>query len=240
MLDPRRDAEVPATAAEAPEELRVLVGSGAHERPVRRDELGADKVVAGEAVLRRQMPDAAAEGEAGHAGRADDAARRDEAGGLRGRVEVEPGGAALGACDPRSGVHLDRPHRGEVDHEAAVEDAVPGRVVAAAAHCNLESLCTREVERGRDVAGAEATHDDAGPAVDERVEAPACRVVPGVVGCDDLAAKRQPQVVQARPGRAPSRTPPATLLAVPDCNRRHESYVGYGVARTACATDGAV
>ena len=75
--------------------------------PSGRDDLGADEVVAGEAVLGGQVADAAAEGEPAHACRADDAAGRDEAEGLRRRVEVEPGRAALGAGDPRVAVDLD-------------------------------------------------------------------------------------------------------------------------------------
>ena len=59
-LESRRDAEVAARAAERPEELGVLSGTRVDDGPVRSDELGAHEVVAREAVLRRQVADAAA------------------------------------------------------------------------------------------------------------------------------------------------------------------------------------
>ena len=73
-------------------------------------ELGGDQVVAGEAVLCRQVADPAAEGEASDPGRADDTPRRNQAAGLGRGVEVEPGRAALGAGKPRIGIDLDPPH----------------------------------------------------------------------------------------------------------------------------------
>src|SRR4051812_2816160 len=52
-LQSRRHAEVAASAAEAPEQLGVLVG--VVDRPVRGDDLRADEVVARQAVLRGQV-----------------------------------------------------------------------------------------------------------------------------------------------------------------------------------------
>jgi hypothetical protein len=45
QLESRRDAEVAAASAEAPQELDVLVGARMNDRPVGRDDLRADEVV---------------------------------------------------------------------------------------------------------------------------------------------------------------------------------------------------
>ena len=79
-------AEVAAPSAEPPQQLRVLVGARVHDGSVGSYELGADDVVAGEAVLRGQVSDTTPEREAGYAGRADNAARGDEPERLRCRV----------------------------------------------------------------------------------------------------------------------------------------------------------
>src|SRR5207302_1327221 len=170
-LQPRRHAEVAARAAKAPEEIRVLVRACPNHGAVRSHYLSGHEVVAREAVLCGQVPDPAAESEAGDAGGADDAAWCDEAEGLGRGIEVEPGRAACGACDPRVSVDVDRAHEGEIDHEPAVDDAVPCRIVAAPAHGHLQVLCAGEVEGGCDVAGPEAARDHRRPPIDERIEA---------------------------------------------------------------------
>jgi hypothetical protein len=162
----------------------------------RSDDLGSDEVVAGQAVLRGQMTDAAAEGKTAHAGRPDDATRRDQAESLGRRVEVEPGRAPLCVRDPRFAVDVDAPHLREVDHEPAVKDAVPGGIVAASAHRDLELERPCEVERGRDVARTDAAHDHGRPAVDERVETAPRRVVLGLSRRKDDAGQRPAQIAQ--------------------------------------------
>src|SRR5439155_19497081 len=96
-------------------------------------------------------------------------------------VEVEPGRAALGAGAPRLAVDLDLAHRGEVDDQPAVADAMAGGVVPTSAHGDLQGVRSCEVEGGCHVAGVEAASDHARPAVDQRGEA-APGVVVGPVG----------------------------------------------------------
>jgi hypothetical protein len=138
-LDLRSDAEVAAPAAQPPQQLGVAAGARPDHAAVRGDELGGDQVVAGETELCGEMADAAAEGEPGDARRAHHAAGGHEAGRLSGGVEVQPGRAALGCGDPPLGIHRDSTHQREVDHQAAVAHAVARRVVAAAAHGDLET-----------------------------------------------------------------------------------------------------
>ena len=60
-----RHAEVAAAAAKAPQELGILLGADPDDLAAGRNELGAEKVVAGEPVLRGQVTDPSPEGEAG-------------------------------------------------------------------------------------------------------------------------------------------------------------------------------
>src|SRR5439155_19591173 len=197
-LESRRDAEVAARAAERPEELGVLSGTRVDDGPVRSDELGADEVVAREAVLRRQVADAAAECQPRNARRAHDAAWWDQPDRLRRRIEVEPGRAAGGPCDASLAVDVDGAHQGQVDHEAVVDGAMPRRIVAAPAHRHLQFVRAREVEGDRDVAGTQATCNQRRPPVDEGVEAAARGVVIRIGGQDDRALERPPQLVDDR------------------------------------------
>jgi hypothetical protein len=196
------DAEIAAPATKRPEQLVVRVRAGMDHRAIGGHDLGAEQVVAGQAVLRGQVADSAAEGETGHTRRAHHATRRDEAEGLGRGVEVEPGRAALRPGDPCLAVHFDAAHQREVDHEPAVEHAVTGRIVATAPHGHLEAVRPGVVEGCRHVGGAEAADDHRRPAVDERVEAAARSVIAGVAGPDDGPSHHSAQLAQALDSRA--------------------------------------
>ncbi len=112
---------------------------------------------------------------------------RDETDRLRRRVEVEPGGAAGGTGDPRLRVHVDVPHRREVDHEAVVADAMPSGIVPTTANRDLQSVLACELERRGHVVAAETARDHRGPASDERVEPAAGVFVAVVARRDDRA-----------------------------------------------------
>ena len=167
-----------------------------HHGAAGNDEFGADDVVARQSELRSQMTDPSSEREPGHAGRADDATGSDEAGRLRRGVEVEPGRSSLCLGGSRFAVDDHVAHGRKVDHETVVTDAMPGGVMAAAAHCDLEPVRAGEVERNPDVLHTRAAHDHRRPVVDERVEAAAGCVVPRVRGLDDTTGQRSPQLAE--------------------------------------------
>ena len=135
----RGDAEVPAAAAQRPEQIGVRVGVDLEHLAVGRDELDREQVVRGQSVLRHQPAEAAAEGQPGDPGRRDGAARDGEPVRARGVVQLAPEHAALGPHGRLLGVDLDALHLGEVDHHAAVRDRAAGDVVAAAADRHLET-----------------------------------------------------------------------------------------------------
>ena len=116
-----------------------------HELAVGGDDVGADEVVAGEAVLAHQPADAAAEREAADAGRGDEAAGRREAVRLRLVVDVGPDRAAADVGDAGRDVDAHLAHRREVDDHAVVAGREPGDAVRrrrgprAAGRCSARS-----------------------------------------------------------------------------------------------------
>ena len=140
------------------------------------------------------MPDAAAERQPGDARRADDPTGAGEPECLGRPVEVRPRRAAVGARDRSARVDFDGAHRGEVDHQPVVADAVAGRIVSASPNRDLELVRPREVERRRDVCRADASHDHRGASVDQGVVTAACVVVSRVGRLEDRAGKRAPEL----------------------------------------------
>ena len=99
------DAEVPAAAAQRPEQVLVLVLARDEDAAVGGDHLGAHEVVARQAAAAREVADAPAQRQTAHAGGRDDAPGRGEAEGVGGVVEVAPRGAASGASGLLDPVH---------------------------------------------------------------------------------------------------------------------------------------
>jgi hypothetical protein len=188
--EPGRHAEVAATAAEPPQQFGRLLLVGENHVSSGRDDLGGDQVVAGEAVLRGEVADPTAERKPSDSGRPNDAAGRDQAAGLRRGVEVEPGRAALGASEPCVDIDLDLPHPREVDHEAVVDGTMSGRVVAAAADGDLQTVMLGEVQGRRHVAGIRAPRDRRRPAVHQQVEAETRPRILGVGWLQHVAGER--------------------------------------------------
>src|SRR4029453_5034331 len=87
----RRDhAKVAAAAAQTPEEVIVLRGTGSKQAAVRSNDIGGDQVVAGEAVLARQPAAAAAQSQTGDAGAGDHSHGRGQIERLRLAVRPPP------------------------------------------------------------------------------------------------------------------------------------------------------
>ena len=146
-LELRHDPEVAAAAAEAPQQVGVLRLARVDEPAVRRDDVGRDEVVARKAELPHRPADAAAEREAGDAGRRHEASGRREAVRLRLVVDVRPDGAAADHRTARGRVDPNAAHRPEVDHDAVVDGREPGDAVAAAAHGDRQVVAAGEADR---------------------------------------------------------------------------------------------
>ena len=161
VLERGDDAEVPAAAADTPEEVGVLIRARGEELAVRRHQVDREEVVDRGAVLAHQPADAAAKGEAGDAGVGDDPAHRRQPVKLRLAVELAPEHAGLGPGGARRRVDPDALHRRKVDHEAAVAERMTADAVAAGAHRHEQVALAREANR-RDHIGDAGAASDAG------------------------------------------------------------------------------
>ena len=186
-LERGRDPEVRARAAQAPEEVGVLVLARPDEPAVGGDELDGEQAVDRQAELALQAAHPAAEREAGDAGVRDDSDRADEPVWLRRVVElaeqraaVDPGGAPLG-------VDLGAAQAREVDHDPAVARGEARDAVTAAPHGDDQLLLAGEPDGRGDVVGARRPDDQAGPAVDHAVPDHPRGVVAGILRAHDFA-----------------------------------------------------
>ena len=127
------DAEVPATAAQRPEQVRVLGLAGGDEAAVGEHDVRGQQIVHRQAVLAGQVAVAAAEGEASDARCRHDAGGGGEAESVRCDVHFAPCRAALDAGGARVGVHLDAVHPRQVNDDTVLDGSEARTAVAASA-----------------------------------------------------------------------------------------------------------
>jgi hypothetical protein len=183
------DAEVPAAAAQRPEQVGVIVGRCPDDVAASGDHLGFGQVVDSEPVLAHEPADATAQAEAADTGVAHDAARGGQTICLCLVVDVAPQGAALDAGRARARIDGDSAHRREIDHDSAVAHCCAGHVVPSASYGDLEVALAGETHRCRHVGGAAAAGDEVRVPVDGAVPDGAGVVVSIVVGGDHVAPK---------------------------------------------------
>ena len=146
-LERRRDAEIPAGPAEAPEELGLLRCACPDDPAVGGDELDRSEVVDRQAEVPLEPADAATEGEPGDAGVTDDADRADEPVRLRRDVELAEERPAVRSGGPPLRIDSHAPHPRQVHHEAAVATGMTRAAVAAGSDGELEVLAAGEPDR---------------------------------------------------------------------------------------------
>ena len=166
VLERGDDPEVAAAAAQAPEQLGVLVVAGDKELAVGGDHVAGREVVDGESEAAHEVADPATEGQPADAGVGDDAARHGQPEGLGLVVDVAPQTAALSPDRSRQGVDPHPGHGGQVDHQAVVTHGVSGDGVAAASHRHRQRPLPGELDRGQHVGRPRAAGDDRGPTLD--------------------------------------------------------------------------
>ena len=149
VLERGDDAEVAAAAADAPEQIGVVVLAGGDELALRSHDVHGEEVVDRRAVLAHQPADPAAERQARDPGVGDDAADGGEPEELRLAVELAPQHARLGARRPRCRVDSNALHRRQVDHEPAVAERVAADSVATGAHARRADRARARSERPR-------------------------------------------------------------------------------------------
>ena len=223
------DAEVAASAAQAPEEVGVLRRARGEDLAVGGDHLGRAQVVAGQAVLAHQPADPAAQREAGDAGGRDQAPGGGEAVLLGRGVELPQVSAALGG----GGAALASTVMPFIGERSMTMPLVAGReagnAVAAAAHGDVEPLAAREADRVAHVGsiGAAGDHRRAGVmgAVPDRTSL----VVGAVAGPDQLSVQPVLELLQRCRSKHSLRSH-AGLLLSSGCltSRFDDAQRGYG------------
>ena len=187
VLQARDDAEVATAAAQRPEQLRLGLRVDAAQPPVGGDDLRREQVVDRQPVLAHEEADAAGERDAADADGAGVAEARREP--VLARCDGERAGGEARARPGRApgGVQLERAQRREVDHDAAVADAVARGAVAAAADRELGPGLAGVGDEPGDVVGARDAGDESRAAVDVRGEDGPRLVVGVVLRGQDLA-----------------------------------------------------
>ena len=137
--------EVAAAASQRPEQVLVLPGAGRAHLAVGGDHLGREQVVETEAVAPGQVADPAAQGEPGDAGSGNDPTGGGQPVGVRGVVEVPPGGPASGAGRLGGWVDVHVPHQRQVDDHPAVVGTEAGGAVPAAFDRQVQAGVAGEV-----------------------------------------------------------------------------------------------
>ncbi len=183
------DAEVPAAAADRPEQVAVLVGVRTHLRAVGQHQLCLEQVVDREAVLPRQVPVAAAEGQAADAGRRQDPARQGEPVLVGRGVDLAPRAAAADAHGLRVRVDGDLLQQSEIADDAVVDRSEAWPVVSAAANGDGQAVRSGEGDHLRDAVRIGRTGDQRRTFVDHPVVDGALLVVPLLVREEKLPSE---------------------------------------------------
>ena len=186
----RHHAEVAAAATQRPEEIGVLILAGGDKAAVGEDHIGFEQVVDREPVLAREIPRAAAQGQARDAGARDDAERDREAERVSRMIDVARRAARFDPHGLRGRIYANTFHLGQVDDESIVAAAQARAAVATAAdrdeqgHARARS--SRPRSRQRHPRSAQSA---AGLLVDHAVVELARLIVAVVAWLNELAAK---------------------------------------------------
>ena len=179
-------AEVPAPAAQPPEQLGVLLGRGADDLAGRRDHLERHHVVAGQAVLAGQPAHPAAQGQAADPGMGDVAGRHRPARTPGWPRRARPAGHRPGPTPAAApGRRVRRP-------SASGRSSARPRAPRARRRCGRRTGCRSPVPRGgparrpRRRPGLPAAHDQRGTPVHHGVPDGAGLVVPRLARSQDL------------------------------------------------------
>ncbi len=163
VLETGHDTEIAATASEGPEEVGMVGVVGHDELTVDGDELHGEHRVDGQTVLAGEEADPTTECDATDPDRTTVAESDGEP--VLGGGGTELGGSETGPgpCRGSARVDFDMVETPDIDHDPAVDDAVAGHAVTAAADRELEARRPGESD-GRGDIGAIRDANDGGRA----------------------------------------------------------------------------
>lgn len=165
----RHHPEIPAAAAQCPEQIRILPLAGRHEAAVGKHHVGLEQIVDREAVLPRQIPCAAAECQSGNAGCRNDSEGDRKAECMGGVIDVAGRATRLDAHRRGFWIYAHPFHCRKVNHQSVVAAAEARTIVAAAAYSDEQALIAAEIHRRHNIGNIGAAHDKKGPFVDHAV-----------------------------------------------------------------------
>ncbi len=190
------DAEVPAAAAQRPEQVGVVVFAGGDERAVGQHHVGGQEVVDGQAEPAGQVADAAAERQAGHAGGGQEPGRGGHAERDGRVVDVSPGASGVDAHGVILRVDRAAAQQRQVNDQRAVGYPQPGRAVTAAPYRDLGAVLTGEPHAGDHIGGVPAPRDRRRILVDHGVIDRPRLPVAGISRHDQLTAQDGGQLAE--------------------------------------------
>ncbi len=170
ILEAGDDAEVTPTAAQCPEEIRVVIGIHMEQVAIRGDDVHRQQVVDGEAVLAHEIADAAAQRDAADAHRTRIAKPDREAMRARRGGDFRRRQARFGPHGRSIDIDLQPLHARQVEHDAAIRNAKTRHTVTAAADREFQACGARNRDDPRNVGGVRHLHDDGRAAVEAPIE----------------------------------------------------------------------
>ena len=182
------DAEVPAAAAQRPEQVGVRGLAGGHECAVGEHHIGGEEIVDGEAEAAGQVADAAAQRQARHPGGPDKPGRGGHAERHGRVVDISPGAAGIGADGVIRRADRGAAEQRQVDDQRAIGYPQPGRAVPAAPHGDLCAVGAGEPDAGDHIGGVPAARDRRRVLVDHAVVHGARLVVTRISRHDQITA----------------------------------------------------
>ena len=178
----RHDPEVPAAAAQSPQQFGLVGLAYDDHRSVGEHHLGGQEIVAGEAEPSRQVAVSTTESQTPHARVRYHAGRSRQAEALRLRVHVPEEGAARNRGGAGVGIHVDLTHAREVDYDAPVRRRSPRDTVTPRPDGHLDICANGQRDRGRHVLCTRAPGDDTGTLVHHGVPYAPSALVSGSAG----------------------------------------------------------
>src|SRR6266511_3735376 len=224
-LEAGHDAEVAASTADRPEQVRFVVGISPADRAVGRDDVGGDKAIDGESAAPHEASDAATGDETAEADRTRVAETQSETVGARRRRELDRGGAGLSPAGAGRRVDVDATAVVQVEDDPAVGATVSHHAVATATDRELDAAVEGVGDDAGDAIVVLHTDDGLRPPRDPAIELRARRLVASVAGQDDLSCLMK---VLDRCHWLPSHRyprPRRTALVSPTCtSNEHNGY----------------
>ena len=196
----RDDPEVPAPAAQPPEQVGVGARARGEPATVGRDHLGPHQTVQAQPGRAHEPAHPAAEGHPCHAGGGDGPQRHREA--VRGgrRIDVAHPRPGRGGDEMMLRIDGDLAQRPQIEHDPVVDRAETGDGVASAAHRERKARAARGLEHEGDVGELSGLDDRVGDAVDHPVPHRSRLVEVGVARFEEPPCDPRPQPFQRRTG----------------------------------------